>query len=163
MSIKIVTLFQLTKLIQPFSCFVNQTVYVDIRICIGFDFFLICITCGALRQRNFHWELRFLTQAREIYGKSITILFMYKINQTETDTADGSYSCKYNSKRPTPHSHGTANTCSVSGYGHFTPYENDDHFHPSIYSGCFTYLILFKLYINPTGYTLSLPFCIRKG
>ena len=116
-----------------------------------------------LRQRNFHWELRFLTQGREIYGKSISILFRYKINHTETDTADGSYSCKYNSKRPTPHSHGTANTCSVSGYGHFTPYENDDHFHPSIYSGCFTYLILFKLYINPTGYTLSLPFCIRKG
>ena len=34
------------------------------------------------------------TQAREIYGKSITILFRYKINQTETDTADGSYSHK---------------------------------------------------------------------
>ena len=105
--------------------------------------FLICITCGALRQRNFHWELRFLTQAREIYGKSIIILFMYKINQTETDTADGSYSHKYNFKWPTPHSHGTDTTFhSISGYGHFTPYENDDHFCPSIYSWCFTCLIL---------------------
>ena len=36
-----------------------------------------------LRQRNFHWELRFLTQGREIYGKSISILFRYKLNQTE--------------------------------------------------------------------------------
>ena len=106
-------------------------------------FFIICITCGALRQRNFHWELRFLTQAREIYGKSITILFRYKINQTETDTADGSYSHKYNFKSPTPHSHGTDTTFhSISSYGHFTPYENDDHFCPSIYSWCFTCLIL---------------------
>ena len=51
---------------------------------------------------------------------------------------------------------------SISGYGHFIPYENDDHFCPSIYSGCFTCLICIKLYINPTGYNLSLPFCIRK-
>ena len=41
------------------------------------------ITTGVLRQRNFHWELRFLTQGREIYGKSISILFRYKLNQTE--------------------------------------------------------------------------------
>ena len=50
--------------------------------------FLICITCGVLRQRNFHWELRFLTQAREIYGKSITILFRYKINQRQIQQMD---------------------------------------------------------------------------
>ena len=105
--------------------------------------FLICITCGVLRQRNFHWEMRFLTQVREIYGKSITILFRYKINQTETDTADGSYSHKYNFKWLTPHSYGTETTFhSVSGYGPFTPYENDDHFCPSIYFWCFTCLIL---------------------
>ena len=103
----------------------------------------ICITCDVLRKRSFHWELRFLTQAREIYGKSITILFRYKINQTETDTADGSYSHKYNFKWPTAHFHGTDNTfCNVGGYGHFTPYENDDHFCPSVYSWCFTCLIL---------------------
>ena len=78
------------------------------------------------------WELRFLTQAREIYGKSITILFKYKINQTETDTTDVSYSHKYHFKWPTPHSHGTDTTFhSVSGY------ENDDHLCLSIYSGCF--------------------------
>ena len=94
----------------------------------GFDC-LICITCGVLRQRSFHWELSFLTQAREIYGKSITILFRYKINHTETDTADGSYTHKYNFKWPVAHFHGTDNTfCNASGYGHFTPYENDDHF-----------------------------------
>ena len=34
------------------------------------------------------WELRFLTQAREIYGKSITILFRYKINQRQTQQMD---------------------------------------------------------------------------
>ena len=74
------------------------------------------------------WELRFLTQAREIYGKSITILFKYKINQTETDTTDVSYSHKYHFKWPTAHFHGTDNTfCNASGYGNFTPYENDDH------------------------------------
>ena len=52
----------------------------------------ICITCDVLRKRSFHWELRFLTQAREIYGKSIIILFSYMINQTEKDTTDGPYS-----------------------------------------------------------------------
>ena len=88
-----------------------------------------------------------MTQARAIYGKSITILFRYKINQTETDTADGSYSHKYNFKWLTPHSYGTETTFhSVSGYGHFTPDENDGHLYPSNYSdphaGCFTCLIL---------------------
>ena len=34
------------------------------------------------------WELRFLTQAREIYGKSITILFRYKINQRKVQQMD---------------------------------------------------------------------------
>ena len=93
----------------------------------------------------------------------ITILFKYKTNQTETDIADGSYSHKYNFKWPTPYSPGTGNTFhSISGYGHFLPYENDDHFCPRIYSGCFTCLILIRLYINPTCYNLSFQFCIRK-
>ena len=87
----------------------------------------------------------------------------YKINQTETDTTDVSYSHKYNFKWPTPYSPGTGNTFhSISGYGHFLPYENDDHFCPRIYSGCFTCLILIRLYINPTCYNLSFQFCIRK-
>ena len=63
-------------------------------------------------------------------------------------------------------SHGTDNFCNISGYGHFTPNENDGQLYPSNYSdpyaGCFTCLILFKLYNNPTGYILSLPFCTRK-
>ena len=62
----------------------------------------ICITCGVLRKRSFHGELRFLTQARQIYGKSITILFSYMINHTEKDTTDGPYSYRYNFKWPTP-------------------------------------------------------------
>ena len=59
-------------------------------------------------------------------------------------------------------SHGTDNFCNISGYGHFTPDENDGHLYPSNYSdphaGCFTCLILFKLYNSPTGYILLLPF-----
>ena len=43
-------------------------------------------------------------------------------------------------------SHGTDNFCNISGYGHFTPNENDGHLYPSNYSdphaGCFTCLIL---------------------
>ena len=97
-----------------------------------------------------------LTQARAIYGKSITILFRYKINQTETDTADGSYSHKYNFKWPTPHSHGTDNNFHhISVYSHFIQYKNYNHHWSSIYSdpcaGCFTCLILFKSYNKPTG------------
>ena len=57
--------------------------------------------------------MRFLTQAREIYGKSITILFRYKINHTETDTADGSYTHKYNFKWPVAHFHGTGNISAM--------------------------------------------------
>ena len=63
-------------------------------------------------------------------------------------------------------SHGTDNVCNISGYGHFTPNENDGHLYPSNYSdphaGCFTCLSLFKLYINPTSYILLLLFCKRK-
>ena len=63
-------------------------------------------------------------------------------------------------------SHGIYNLCSISGYGHFTPDENDGHLYPSNYSdphaGCFTCLILFKLYNNPTSYILLLLFFKRK-
>ena len=51
--------------------------------------FLIRITCGALRQRNFHWELRFLTQAREIYGKCLPYyLGIRYIRQRQTQQMD---------------------------------------------------------------------------
>lgn len=80
-------------------------------------------------ETNFHWEMRFLTQSRESYGKYIIILLRYKINQTETDTAGGSYSHKYNFKWPTAHFHVTDKTFhNASGYGHFTSYENYTHF-----------------------------------
>lgn len=76
--------------------------------------------------------MRFLTQARETYGKFITILFRYKINQTETNTVDGSIvdvailNTTSNGQHLIPWDR--QHLRSVSGYGHFTPYENDDHF-----------------------------------
>ena len=78
------------------------------------------------------------------------------ISWTKRNMADGSYSHKYNFKWPTPYSRGTDNNFRhVSGYGYFIQYENYNHHSPSIYSdprsGCFTYLILFKSYNNPTG------------
>ena len=66
---------------------------------------------------------RFLTQARQIYGKSITVLFKYMINQTEKDTIDGSYSYRYNSKWPIPLFSWNRQLLSKSGYGHLTPNE----------------------------------------
>ena len=108
------------------------------------------------------WELRFLTQAREIYGKSITILFKYKINQTETDTTDVSYSHKYHFKWPTPLFSWDRQRLQYKWLWSFYTLLKWWPFCPSIYSGCFTCLMFFKLYINPTCYILSLPFGTRK-
>ena len=39
-------------------------------------------------------EAKIFNQAREIYGKNITILFRYMISWTKRNMADGSYSHK---------------------------------------------------------------------
>lgn len=80
--------FQLIKLIQPFSCFFNQTEYADIRICIGLDFFLFVLPVVSRDKETSMGAEIFNSGQRNLWKKSITILFRYKINQRQIQQMD---------------------------------------------------------------------------